>query len=222
MLYGHDLSNKLLAVGEKDMETLPDLTQAARRRVESELTSSETPLWAGRPMLIPYLRAYALPLFLIGACLIAFGWCYEGYSTWHLELQNISTHWRGLPLLRQLVVVLGMACLAAPAGFWMRCRKTIYVVTDSRAIIIQPSWLSPVKSYGPKRLTQLKVRKGLRGSGSIIFDQEFVQDNPDEKHTSPGFYGLRDVSTAEAHLRKLERKGLDTVGREVFTMPGGS
>ena len=106
----------------------------------------------------------------------------------------------GLPF-----IFIGLVMLSAPYWAARAARRTIYAITDRRAIIWIPKvWgEKEVRSFEPRRLLSMTRRERADGSGDLVFEQ-FRETNGSSTTTiRRGFMGLADVRDAEAVLREV-------------------
>ena len=112
--------------------------------------------------------------------------------------------------------LLGAAMLLSPVWVWWLARRTVYAITDRRAIVIEePSFRRTVYCYSGERLAAFVRRDGRRGRGDIIFEQKritrpnelFPRDlsiyNSSTRSRPIGFLGVADVKQVEQFLREL-------------------
>ena len=92
--------------------------------------------------------------------------------------------------------------LMAPLWAWWVARRTIYAVTDRRAVIIEASFHRTVYSFADERLTDFARRESWRGRGDIIFEQRVTKGLKGRTTIQEvGFFGLLDVREVEQLLR---------------------
>jgi len=94
--------------------------------------------------------------------------------------------------------------LLSPLWSYLGAKNTVYVLTNTRAIILKKSFSTTVKSFGPDKLKN--VIKNIRsdGSGDLFFDKEVTYDSEgDKKVKKIGFFGIERVNEVEDMLREL-------------------
>ena len=120
--------------------------------------------------------------------------------------------------------LIGFAALTSPIWEWQAARKTVYLVTDKRAISIQPGWSSMfsshlrderaismqggwspiIRSYLPDQLKNLYRKQRAFGTGDVIIEIRLWRDSDgDQRSEEIGFLGVRSPREAENMLRQL-------------------
>jgi hypothetical protein len=115
------------------------------------------------------------------------------------------------PLWGVPFILIGLAMLSTPWWTARAARRTVYAITDRRAIVwIAQAWgRTEVQSFEPKRLLSLTRTERANGSGDLIFEQ-FRETNGSSTTTiRRGFMGLRDVRDAEEVLRETLLRAYD-------------
>lgn len=110
------------------------------------------------------------------------------------------------PLFGTPFIVIGLAMLSAPAAAWRQSRRTLYVVTDRRALLFSaPGFRAiEVRSFAPEALRSTRRTERPDGSGDLIFDRTTRRDSDgDAVTTTVGFQNLADVRGAEAAVQAL-------------------
>ncbi len=172
--------------------------------IGAELNPSERISWAGQPIPARFARRS------IGAVLFGIPW--TAFSIFWIagasgfKLPDFS-HGPGLfPLFGVPFLLIGFGMLSTP--YWMRrkARRTAYVVTDQRALILDgSSWRSTtVRSFEPHRLGDIRRIQNPDGSGDLIFERTWASDNDGGRQsTDHGFLAIQDVKTVETLIREL-------------------
>ncbi len=217
-----------------DFSTLrPDLRDA----MDSEMASDEVPVWAQspNPRRMFWLGLPAL-LFAIPWTLFALFW--EAMASSSLFFSGhgaggkpgaAAAHgplsWVGLifPLFGLPFVGVGFWMLSTPLRQMRQARRTLYAITNRRALIMQRSWNSTrTQSIQPSQMQQLGTLIKPDGSGDIVFgpsmgptwitnslrSTSFMNRgmngvNGAAALAPPAFLGVRDVRHAESLLRTL-------------------
>lgn len=188
----------------KSIEIDPSLLGDQRQMVEAELESGERLLWWARP-LAGRLAIRALPLVLFGIPWTAFALFMQGQG-----LRDPFLFLFGLPF-----VLIGLGMLTAPYWAWRKALRTVYAITDGRAIIFSAGlWAAVrIRSFGPAALADLKRKQRADGSGDIIFHREYSIDNEgDRRQKEIGFVGVANVRDVETMLRALAETSASAAG----------
>lgn len=144
-----------------------------REWVERELAADERLLLVRKPMIRLWKPGYAYRMF--------FAVLWNGALT--LAYLGMASHWHDeadrLPLLVCSIILLpfvlvGVGLLISP--WWERelDRRTVYVLTDKRALVLRPSTIrrrSVVRSYPLAHDLIKEVREYGRGCGDIVMQQ---------------------------------------------------
>lgn len=145
--------------------TTDALPSEVRERIDAELARGERLLWAGQPR--PDLcarRAYFL---------VPFGVIFGGFAlSWMTGAGSMTGGWMapcGLPF-----VAIGAFLVASPVWLRGRAKKTVYALTDRRAIIWEPAGMfggAAVRNYTAAGLGRMSRTERGDGSGSLVFEE---------------------------------------------------
>lgn len=166
------------------MSDLVIMSREVQDLVKQQLAPGERVLWAGQP--VPgRLARRTLPIVFVGiACTAIVLFLIWAANTW----------WRGLALLAWIILLpfllIGLAMLLAPLFATRKARRTIYVVSDRRAVVISGLFSRSVASFGPNQLRVLRLEDNPDGSGDVAFAES-------------GFYGIENVKQVEAMLKDI-------------------
>jgi len=131
--------------------------------VQRELSGDERVLWAGRPL--PGVRLKASD-----ALMIPFSLMWGGFAIfWEASVWSV-----GAPLFFRLwgvpFVLVGLYMIAGRFFFDAKVReRTVYALTDRRAIIASGLWYRSVRSIELRRLSELGFTESSGGIGTITF-----------------------------------------------------
>lgn len=199
------------------------VTDDQLRRLQRFLDPGETIVWAGQPNAARALRS-ALPILFFAVPWTAFSlfWtAMAGGAAWFTAkaagppgLLGVAFPLFGLPF-----ILIGLGMLATPYWAWRSAQKTVYVVTNRRALVGTPSDDGyAVKDYAGADLADLAdlnltVRND--GSGTIDFAavqaRQTVRDSDGDKQTlgkglrPHTFADIPDVERVYDLLRALAR-----------------
>jgi len=173
-----------------------------RMLVENELQEGEKVVWLGQP--IP--RRFALGAIPI----VLFGIPWTGFALFWMagaagfKIPDFKHGFDLFPLFGIPFVLIGFGMLSAP--FWMMraARRTVYVITDRRAIILAGGFHTTVRSFDLARLGDLRRRQRPDGSGDLIFERSLTYDSDGDRRSKDiGFLAIADVKGVEDLLRRL-------------------
>lgn len=177
-----------------------DFSPAEREMFSRIIGGDETLLWCGRPQgKFPIGRVVAISLFsLVWMALPVF-----------IIYTDMSGD-NGAGLMMFVPVLFVLIGLLLPIGvvlFHKRRQRARYVLTDMRAILLQPGIFSGVRIFiyliGPDMLLEHSRKKD--GSGDLVFDYSDVRVN--DKPLPRGFLNVEDVEKPLSLLRNLGVKG---------------
>lgn len=108
------------------------------------------------------------------------------------------------PLFGIPFVLIGLGMLSSPLWTYRKAFKTIYVITDRRAITFDGGWSTTIRSYPPEKLQEIYRKVKRDGSGDVIIARQAWHDS-DGGHQSEelGFLRIRDPKETEQMLKKL-------------------
>ncbi|MBC8103479.1 MAG: hypothetical protein H7Z41_12950 [Cytophagales bacterium] len=112
------------------------------------------------------------------------------------------------PLFGLIFVVIGINLLLAPLWAYLRAQRTVYAITDRRAITVEANALGggrAVRSYGPGEIAKMERRESAQGVGDLIFSRERYSTYHNGQHRSRtrenGFFAIADTHAVERILR---------------------
>ncbi len=179
----------------------PDLEQA----VEAEIAPGERVAWGSQP--VPSrLALQGLPAFLFGLPWTAFVLFWTWMAAAGLRGGDVSAGSVGFALFGVPFVLVGLGLLSTPCWGWRATRRSLYLVTDRRAVAFTAKGLHglEVRSFAPEQLRRPRRRQRPDGSGDLIFTRDQWRDGDgDARGTDVGFLAVPDVRAAEASVRTL-------------------
>ncbi len=167
---------------------VPLLPVELQQQVQAELRPGEKQVWAGRP----------LPRVFRGQAIVAclFGLPFAGAGLF-VELhagRQVVARLFGLPFL-------AVGCSLITAPWWMakKAKRTVYAVTDQRAVVITGNVFGgvTVQSFEPDRLTGITRNQRADGTGDLVFEQFTQRQGTGTTTVRRGFMGIDDVRQVE-------------------------
>ena len=175
-----------------------------RERTERALESGEKILW----IQMPVARAFdprSKRLFLFGLLWLAFAffWMINGsLETWRLGRIELFQFF--FPMMGAPFVLVGLWLLSSPFLALRKALRTVYVITDRRAITLVAGATLAVRSYSPSNLSRLTRKQDKDGVGDVIFSRRSWVDSIGHCHCEHmGFLQVREPGKVEEMLRKL-------------------
>ena len=177
------------------------------RWVEAELRSGELVVWSGQPI------AHRLARRSIGAVLLGIPWTAFAVF-WMAEVSgdkmlDFSHGFDLLPILLIGVpfVLAGFGMLSSPYWIVRKARKTAYIITDRRAIVLAGGLRgsTTIRSFEPDRLKDIRRVQKADGSGDLIFERTWTCDEAGRQSSSTdhGFLAIADVRSIEQTISRL-------------------
>lgn len=184
-----------------------DYSVEIREMLSRVMDDAENILWCGGPQSRSLFIAM-LPMIFF--CVL---WLTIPSIMLVMQLQEGCPSYFAIELIMpMLFVLIGMVLFLGTYRFHKRQGKTVYVLTEKRAIVLAPKlWRgTKVNTYvvGPDMLKLIEKKKN--GSGHLVFDySDFVVN---DKPMPLGFLHVQDVATPLAILKEM---GVKT-GQESF------
>jgi hypothetical protein len=189
-------------MSQSDPTLLPEPVRAS---VEAELEPGEGIRWLDQPIPGRMVRA-AWPIVLFAIPWTAFA------LFWMAMAAQGTARASGVaslfPLFGLPFVLIGVSLLATPLWVMRSAKRTVYVVTDRRAIVIRGGLRRSVsvRSFLPEKLTDLRRDQNADGSGSLVFGQDVNVSSRGRRYAADyGFLAVPNVREAEEYVRALAR-----------------
>ncbi|MCC6909721.1 MAG: PH domain-containing protein [Phycisphaerales bacterium] len=172
--------------------------------VSAELSDGEQVLWQAQPIPGLYIRrSWPAVLFAIPWTAFAVFWMFGAAG---FKMPTFSSGADLFPLFGIPFVLIGCGMFCSPLVLRRKARRTVYVLTDRRAIIITGLLSLDVQSFPPDQLGQIRRRQRRDGSGDLIFRTEIDYDSDgDRTRRYIGFLAIPDVKSVEHSVRDLHR-----------------
>jgi len=111
------------------------------------------------------------------------------------------------PLFGLPFVLIGIGMLSSPFWTHRKAFKTVYAITDRRAITFDAGWTTTIRSYTPNRLQDVYRKEKRDGAGDVVLGQRVWQGSEGGQQSQDlGFLNIRDPKTVEQMLRKLAER----------------
>jgi hypothetical protein len=183
-------------MNEADFEVPPDLAD----RVAGELFPDERLVWIGQPRLDLAVR----PAYFQVPC----GIVITGMAlVWIVVAIQIAA---GIAAPCSLpFIAVGVLLIVSPVWLRAMARKTVYALSDRRAIIWQPSWFGrvTVESFTASGLGQMSRTERPDGSGDLVFQVYTTGYGEQAQTVRRGFIGIDRVRDVEQMVRKTLQAG---------------
>ena len=167
--------------------------------INGQLDPGEGLLWSGSP------GAGRMALSALPAAV--FGIPFTGFAMFWMGMAYSMTSKQGgavtlFPLFGIPFLLIGLGMLTAPLWAWLMAGRTLYAVTNKRAIIISGVLATAVQSYPHSEINDLTRVERPGGAGDLIFATRLVTTRRGGTRRQPiGFLGIPDVRSVEQLIR---------------------
>ena len=170
--------------------------------VAREMRAGETTRWVGYPIPTKFAIKDGIRNFLFGIPWTAFVVFWE--SAVIKSGSVFMTLW-GVPF-----VVVGLYLLTSPVWEYLQARRTVYVVTNQRLIILNGLLRPSRRSFAPPDIRSVEVVAGHDGVGSIVFSRERDSDGEGGWNVRKiGFMAIPHVREVEEHILLLKEQNMN-------------
>ena len=179
-----------------------------REEVDRELEPGEHVQWLQMPLPRCFTPA-ATAAFLFGIPWTAFAIFWTAGAAWGTSQVGDAGFLRAFPLFGVPFILVGLGMLSSPLWAYRKALRTVYVVTDRRAITFDGGWTTTVRSYPPDRLADVYRKERKDGIGDVVIARRAWRDSDGDRHSEElGFLRIRDPKTVETMLRKLAEQAV--------------
>jgi hypothetical protein len=156
-------------------------------------------MWLDQPRPAPFGTSAVI--------VVSFGALWAAYHIyWSLRLVRAGASWESAVVIAPFLLA-GVWMQTYPLRLARRARRTVYVVTDPRAMIVQARRrCTHVRFFEPWQLRAVQKRRRPDGSGDLIFDGTAGDSSEDAQGSFPGddgFHNVPDVNETEQFIRAL-------------------
>lgn len=192
------------------MLTNKTIPRNLRDKVDNELKPGERVEWIGMP--IPrYFTPASTSLFLFAIPWTAFAIFWMCGAT-GFQIPDFKDGGDYFALFGVPFVLIGLLMLSSPFQTYKKSFKTVYVITDRRAITFEGGWRSTtIRSYSPEKLGDTYRKEMKDGSGDVIISRrEWIDTDGDRQSEELGFLRVHNPKQIESMLNKLaEQAGVE-------------
>lgn len=194
--------SELSGLGLGDVSLLPETVRGV---VEAELTGGERVVWLDQPIAGRMART-GIPAVIFGIPWTAFAIFWTGAAAWGVSQAGEDPGWfRLFPLWGIPFILIGLAMLSSPFWLYRSAKRSVYVLTDRRAIVFTAGHRGShsIRSLFPASLQSIERKQHADGSGDLVLVRDVSRDNDGDRVSKPiGFLAVRDVRTVEELMRK--------------------
>ena len=189
------------------MDYSVDVPRKFRPLVSPELRPNERIVWIGQPIPWRFVKRF-ISVFVFGIVWSGFivFWAVGFFG--HLPADK-DRGWEALGVSVVFLIpfgVVGVGMLSSPYWSWRKAKRTIYVLTDQRAVVFDANWWQAVtiRSFEPSRLTDVRRVQNADGSGDLEFERTVKTDGEGSlQATDHGFMSIPGVKAVEDLVRQL-------------------
>ena len=192
----------------------PPLPSEMEQRLRSALNPTEKLIWSGQPNAKPSIGGSLFrvvggvffTMFSVFFVIMTFSVTRDGFSS-ETPVFSYIFPLCGIPFL-----LFGVAAICSPYWMWRKAQKTVYALTDERALILTPTWRGGVsiRSITPEELSPRKRTRNSDGSGSLLFSRVTVTMSDFD---SPGTY---EVPVGFEHIFLTDVRELDELIEKTY------
>jgi hypothetical protein len=192
-----------------------DLPLDLATRVEEELESGERLLWTGQPRPGRFFLQ-SLPAFLFGIpwTMFAVFWTllasgmFFGQDAPGPEGPGGQESMGLFALFGVPFILIGLGLLSSPFWAHRKAKRTVYAITEKRALIFEGGMGTKVRSFAASALDSLERTERADGSGDIVFERQYYRGHKGgQRVRTIGFLGIRAVREVEQLLEEARRSG---------------
>lgn len=182
---------------------LRDLPHGLRAMVSDELDRDEEVVWMGRPDPRAFARQ-ALPFQLFAIPWTAFAVFWIG-SAADWKVPDFQNEIEFFPLFGLFPLLAGVGMLTSPMWFRRLASRTVYVITERRAIVFAGKFArTAIRSWPPRELRGIERKQRSDGTGDLILDHDVRRiEGTNTAAQEVGFLGVRDVKPVHELLLAL-------------------
>jgi len=186
-----------------------NISGRTERILETELRPGEHVLWCQQPLPAAMARKESGG-FLFGIPFFAFAvfWTYAAAGGFDHSFGQKSLGGIGwfFVLWGCMFIAFGARILLSPLGAYLKALRTVYAITDQRAIIITAGRKQTVFSFVDQQLIEIhRVHADDKGRGDIVFHRQVQSGRRGDYYYETGFAAIENVREVEDKLRELHR-----------------
>ena len=180
----------------------PNIPIDLQELISRELDHDEKVVWSA----MPKLRYFSGPS--AGAFVFAIPW--TAFSIFWMagaagfKIPQFNQGFDFFPLFGIPFFLIGIGMLSSPLWAYRKQLKTVYLITDRRAITIDGGRSSTIRSYQPENLKDIFRREHKDGTGDVIITRTAWKDSDGDKQMQElGFLRIQNAKAVETMLKKM-------------------
>ena len=195
------LSTDMPASGmEAGYGSLDGIPSKIRQHLNRELEPMETVQWMVQPQPVYFTpKAKTAFIFAIPWTAFALFWTAGAAVGSSSDGEVGFMAYFGIPF-----IVIGLLLLSSPLWAYRRALKTVYVITDRRAITFDGGRRMTIRSYTPDKLRDVYRNENPDGTGDVILNKkEWLNSDDHHQVEELGFLRIQEPREVERILKKL-------------------
>jgi hypothetical protein len=204
---------------EIQMHSETQIPQELKVKVDRELQPGERITWMDMPIPTFFTpKSKAMFLFAIPWTLFTVFWICAAAG---FKIADFSEGSDLFPLFGLPFLFIGISMLLSPVFSYYKSLKTVYVITNQRALTFEGGWAETVRSYPPPKLLNVYRNEKRNGTGDVIISfDEWRDSDGDRKTELLGFFRIRAPKTAEMMLQALAKQAGAATNAKPITTSG--
>lgn len=171
-------------------------------KLEKELESGETVLWKETP-----IQRYFTPK-ATGAFLFAIPWTafavFWVFGAAGFKLPDFDKGFDFFPLFGIPFILIGLGMFSAPIWAYRKAGKSLYVITNQRAITFEGGRSTTIRSYTPENLKNVYRKERKNNIGDVIISIKQWKDSDGDKQSEElGFINIENPHKVEKLLQSI-------------------
>ncbi|MEN8154347.1 MAG: hypothetical protein ABFR75_10020 [Acidobacteriota bacterium] len=178
-----------------------EISERFKEKVNREFEPGESIIWIDKPR-PKYFTASSLSTFLFAIpwTLFALFWTFGAAEFKIPDFKEFDF----FPLFGLPFIIIGLVLLATPLTAFRRDKKTLYVITNKRAIIFIGGLSTTIHSFMPENLKKIYREEKNDGSGDVFFQIYSKNISSEAKRIdNTGFLRVGNAREVENMLKSL-------------------
>ena len=194
----------------------PNIPLDLQDLISRELDREERVVWSAMPK-PRYFHGPAAGAFVFAIPWTAFSMFWMAGAA-GFKIPQFNQGFDFFPLFGIPFFLIGIGMLTSPFWAYRNQLKTVYLITDRRAITIDGGRTSTIRSYLPENLKDIFRREHKDGTGDVIITRTAWKDSDGDKQMQDlGFLRIQDAKSVETMLKTMAEPSdarKSPVGRE--------
>lgn len=180
----------------------PAIPPKLREIVQREIDHDERVVWSAMPK-PKYFSGPALGAFLFAIPWTAFSVFWMAGAA-GFKVPQFNNGADLFPLFGIPFFLVGIGMLSSPLWSYRRSLKTVYLITDRRAVTIDGGMSYTIRSYTGDKLTDIFRREHKDGTGDVIISRNSWRDSEGDRQLQElGFLRIKDAKSVESMLKEM-------------------